>query len=126
MEPLRLLYLEGKGRIVQTPISFILDLILDYELPADVRKRCRKYVRELEENLVSKPLIAPARLNAVEQAPSTQRLLALQEQVMPGLAPTPIPPPPIAGNMTPPAKIDKETGRAMVPTGRGTLGPRKF
>jgi hypothetical protein len=67
---------------MQTPISFVLDLILDYELPPDAQKRCRKYVRELEANLVPGATIQP-RINHVpairaiaDQAPSTLALMA--------------------------------------------------
>lgn len=117
---------------MQTPISFILDLILDYELPADAQKRCRKYVRELEANLSPKtaatniqPKLAASPLHAL-QSPSTQRLLEQHGQITTvpngshaggnyaGIIQSPI--------LPPAARI---VG-GEVNTGAGTKGPRKW
>lgn len=62
------------------------------------------------------PIVGPS---AIAQSPSTQRILEEMENQNPILANNP--------RITiPPSKIDKETGRAMVQTGKGTSGPRKF
>lgn len=95
---------------MQTPISFILDLILDYELPADAQKRCRKYIRELEGSLGQKAITHPGRPINLDQAPSTQRLLEAQ-----AAAPLPLIPP----------MINRVVG-GEISTGPGTKGPRKF
>jgi hypothetical protein len=98
---------------MQTPISFILDLILDYELPADAQKACRKYVRELEKQMVSKPpVVAPIVKNSL-QAPSTQKLL--DEMAAQTGAPI-INPIPVAQRIV----------GGEVNTGGGTKGPRKW
>jgi hypothetical protein len=78
-------------------------------------KKCRKFIKELEKAgnghlPVNRPSVSP-----IAQAPSTQRLLDAHPVNLPNA---------MLPNI--PAKIDKETGRAMVPSGNGTQGPRKF
>lgn len=78
----------------------------------------------------------PAR--GTNQSPSTQKILdeMAQEGITLGLNSSTVNPPinvptlsahmPITRIPIPPVAIDKETGRAMVNTGKGTAGPRKF
>jgi len=97
---------------MQTPISFILDLILDYELPADAQKACRKYVRELEKNMSVAPRITsftPPLRPTIEQSPSTLALMAKHELTAPITAP-----------------IQARIVGGEVSTGNGTRGPKKW
>jgi len=97
---------------MQTPISFILDLILDYELPPDAQKACRKYVRELEKSITPVPTVRPIRPVGIQQAPSTQRLMEQQET-------NPIVGPPVV------TAANRIVG-GEVNTGHGSKGPRKW
>lgn len=103
-------------------LQFLIDLLLNHKLPKDTKKLIADRVGEVEEGLRAKPVrmddprhpLGPAILAAqITQAPSTQRLLDAQVMVA-------------APARLPAAEIDKETGRAMVATGGGTKGPRKF
>ena len=105
---------------MQTPISFILDLILDHDLPEKAQKACRKYVREYEKgsepihrNGYSRQVLNTS--NAAQQAPSTQRLLD-QHASIPASAIIPTPVVPVAARIV----------GGEVNTGGGTKGPRKF
>lgn len=100
-------------------ISFILSLLLDEkeQLPPGMRKRCLREIKDLESQLESKPkqvMVSAAPI----QAPSTQRLLDQQNDIITHKLGAPI----LPTN----TRVDKETGRAMVPTGAGTYGPKKF
>lgn len=108
---------------MQTPISFALDILLDCDTIEKAHKAARKYIKELEKTPTMKPMVSmtanPAYANGgaaliPAQAPSTQRLLEQHAPLM--AAPVKIPA----------AEIDKETGRAMVNTGNGTKGARKW
>lgn len=105
--------------MMQTPISFILDLILDYELPPDAQKRCRKYIRELESSLSPSgktTTVVPNRIiHGAQQQPSTQKLL--DEMA----AQTGAPVIPIAA-----APIVNRIVGGEVNTGNGTRGPKKW
>lgn len=92
------------------------------EMPENMRKQFLKRIGEVEKQYtkqtpgiitqIPRPVAQP-----YAQAPSTQRIL---DEIA---NETPI----VARAMKPPAdRIDKETGRAMVATGKGTSGPRKF
>lgn len=82
------------GIKMKSEISFLLDLILDEELSPAVQKLCRRRIRDLESNVVSRPIVAtqtPIRVNTgAVQAPSTQRLL--DEMASQTGAPVPIEP----------------------------------
>jgi hypothetical protein len=93
---------------MQTPISFILDLILDYELPADAQKRCRKYIRELESTMGTQAIIAKPQPSA--RAPGISPRMPIEE-----------PPTFVAPQITPPKLVGGE-----IHNGDGTRGPRKF
>lgn len=90
-------------------------------MPENIRKLFLKRVGEVEKQYTkpqvihqpAQPMLPPR----MAQSPSTQRIL---DEIA---NETPI----VAKAMRPPAeKMDKETGRAMVATGKGTFGPRKF
>lgn len=105
---------------LKPPISFLLDLILDFELPPEAQKACRKYIRELERTTSAHPPIARAKplAAAMAQAPST---LALMEKHAAF--------PPTAQIQTA-APITAPTSARIVGgevgTGNGTKGPRKW
>lgn len=106
-----------------TPISFALEILLDCETIEEAHKKCRKFIKLYKTTEIRIPASVriptiPLQSGGNQQAPSTQRLLE-QHATMP--------PPPLPATLRPPpAAIDKETGRAIVPTGKGTSGPRKF
>lgn len=112
---------------MQTPISFLLDLILDEELPPSAQKRCRKYIRELESNLSKSQSYMPGPATAdafkpirhgAPQAPSTQKILdAMAAETGAAMVAAPLPPKIPA--------IQRIIG-GEVNTGNGTKGPRKF
>lgn len=93
-----------------TEIQWLCDVLLNFKLPGPVKDKFIARIGEVESKLSPtnyvRPVVSPT------QAPSTQRLLE--------------DPLPVIRAPTPPAPIDKETGRAMVSTGNGTKGPRKF
>ena len=100
---------------MQTEIRFLLDLVLNYKLPAEAKKLCLERIGEVEASLAlpQRPLI-PLIRNPIEQAPSTQRLMDMQgtAPVTPMTAPVINPAQRIVGG--------------EVNTGNGTRGPRKF
>lgn len=103
---------------MQTPISFILDLLLDEkeQLPPAMQKRCKRYIKELEQG-VEPPKIYLPRDGRTMQAPSTQRIL--DEMALE------------TGAALPQAVIPKiPTAQRIqggeVNTGNGTKGPRKW
>lgn len=111
-----------------TPISFALEILLDCTTIEEAHKACRKYIKQIEKG--GEPLSirarapAPAQVAGSAQSPSTiARMAAL------GLNPEApaLPTQPVQSKVSmPTAQTDRETGRAMVQTGRGTFGPRKF
>lgn len=110
-----------------TPVSFALEILLDCTTIEDAHKKCRKYIKQLEKS--GEPLTmraqspAPVQLAGIQQSPSTIARMAAH-----GLDPAaPALPPPIKSQIPmQPAQTDRETGRTMVQTGRGTFGPQKF
>lgn len=113
---------------MKQPISFILDLILDYDLPEAAQKACRKYVRELEKDMQVKPIVAYGNINGGNggrgnfgqsvQAPSTEAALARQAQEL--VAATPA-----AAN----AIAQRQSAIAQSMSGKpepGRTSPRKF
>ncbi len=97
--------------MIQTPISFALDILLNCDTIEKAHKKCRKYIKILEAMGNNTPIRmqapTPAFVQSPAQAPSTQRLLDAH-------APTPAIPPAarIVGG--------------EVNTGGGTTGPRKW
>jgi len=101
-----------------TELQWLIKMLTQEKLSAKLKDLFIERIGEVEAKLnqpttripQSNPMAMPI------QAPSTQKLLAeIANEPHPTIIPTP-----------PPAKIDKETGRAMVATGKGTFGPRKF
>lgn len=113
-------------------IQFLAELIAQHKLPAAIREKVTTRLGEVAENIsVPQQVMVQARSNIHipgAQAPSTQRILdeiaqnpspafaALQmnaQRLRPALPPVP-------------DKIDKETNRPIVSTGKGTSGPKKW
>lgn len=111
---------------MKTPISFILDLILDYELPADAQKVCRKYVRELEGSMQSNVVSRNQQTKPIHgaiQAPSTQRLL--DEMAAQTGAPLPI----VASQQAAKAMESRQAAINQALSGlpeKGRTSPKKF
>lgn len=109
---------------MQSEIQWLVEMMMSHKLPVPVKDRFIARIGEVEKNLTSAPrtvsnnppqgMFSYTTTTTPVQAPSTQRLLDEHPLVVPMRAPTP------------PAAIDKETGRAIVSTGNGTKGPRKF
>lgn len=103
-----------------TEIQWLCDILLNHRLPSTLKDRFVARIGEVEASLTKGTPLIPLRPEInfkTAQAPSTQRLLDQQA----GAAEVPV------AKVTPvPSVIDKETGRAMVATGKGTAGPRKF
>ena len=116
-----------------TEIQWLVDIMLNHKLPGPVKDKFIARIGEVEsqlsilgssngrtssfglENVGSIP--TP---RSTAQAPSTQRILDEMKLETPVITPRPI------VSAPKPDAIDKETGRAMVATGKGTFGPRKF
>ena len=98
-----------------TELQFLITLLTKHKLPNGLKDVLIERMGEVEANLAKAPVYQRPLLPVPQQAPSTQRLLEQQVEIPQG----PIAPPK-------PVSIDKETGRAMVNTGKGTFGPRKF
>lgn len=107
-----------------TDIKWLVDILLNYKLPEPVKELFIARIGQIEESL-SKSQFAPrgsAGSNIIQaptlmQAPSTQRILDEIANETPLIKAKPV---------QVPAVIDKETGRAIINTGKGTSGPRKF
>ena len=124
-----------------TEIQWLVDLMLNHKLPEPVKQKFIARIGEVEASLARtqptqamlnqalQPIIRPS---PMAQSPSTQKILdgmaqenSIQSTPMPlnlGTVNTPL----IRAPTPPPAKIDKETGRPTVATGKGSFGPRKF
>lgn len=107
-----------------TEIAWLVKFMMEQKLSNSAKNEVISRIGEVESLLSNPgyiPAIIPPRpfVNPMAQAPSTQKILnemASEQLTAPIIrAPTPTP-----------EKIDKETGRAMVGTGKGTFGPRKF
>lgn len=107
-----------------TEIQWLVEIMLNHKLPAPVKDRFIARIGEVESNLskqsipVRAPIIHPG---MPIQAASTQRILDEMKEINVQI---PINRPLVSAPK--PDAIDKETGRAMVATGKGTFGPRKF
>lgn len=95
-----------------TELSFLLELLLNHKLPKKTKDAVAERIKVVENGIIPQP-------TAIRAAP-------LISSRMP--PPDPIPPQAFVPNgiPLPKAEIDKETGRAVVQTGNGTRGPRKF
>lgn len=116
---------------MESEIQFLLGLILNHKLSADVKKLCLERIGKIEESLRVSPNHSPRAVslpvvgtigNGVIQAPSMQRILDQQTAPLPPVAQ------PIAVHI-PAAARDKETGMVNVVTsttpGGSTRGPSK-
>lgn len=67
-----------------TELGFLLDLLLNEELPLNLKKTVAERIKEVEQGLTRAP--APRVIAQVQtQAPSTQRILDEMEQQAPGI-----------------------------------------
>ncbi len=100
--------------VVKTELQFLLDILLNHKLPKGTKKLITDRIGEVENQLIPPPRIVgvPAQQLSARMPPPDP-IIPVQTFVPPGVN-------------TPPADIDKQTGRAVVATGNGTRGPRKF
>lgn len=99
--------------VVMTELSFLLELLLNHKLPKKTKDAVAERIKVVENGIIPQP-------TAIRAAPMISSRMPPAEPIIPPQAfvPNAIP--------LPKADIDKETGRAVVPTGNGTRGPRKF
>lgn len=99
-----------------TELQCLIKIMKVKKLPKEVQDIIDERLGEIE-NKIAQP-IQPQPIMPIPgaQAPSMQRII--DAQTISENIPTP-PPVKIAG-------IDKETGRPMIQTGKGTLGPKKW
>lgn len=103
-----------------TELQWLIKILTQHKLSASLKDLFIERIGEVEAKLSPvKAQIPPPPMFA--QAPSTQKIL--EELAREG---NPVPVPSAIIPKLPPAAIDKETGRAIVQTGKGTSGPRKF
>lgn len=97
-----------------TEIQWLCDVLVTCKMSSSLKDR---FIARIGEVTSTPQPVILNRPNVLQQAPSTQRILDEMNSspAIPMRAPTPLP-----------ERIDKETGRAMVATGKGTSGPRKF
>lgn len=102
-----------------TDIKWLVDILLNYKLPEPVKELFIARIGQIEESLHQQPAKPIIQLQPpiMMQAPSTQRILDEIANEIPVVKAKPV---------QIPAVIDKETGRAIINTGKGTSGPRKF
>lgn len=109
-----------------TEIAWLVKFMMAHKLPNLAKDEIIARIGEVESTMQVNKSVTPTisrtpitqNPGAIIQSPSTQRILdemALEAPVIPAARPIPVP-----------AQMDKETGRAMVQTGKGTFGPRKF
>jgi len=98
---------------MKTELQFLLDLLLNHKLPKGTKKLITDRIGEVENNIIPQPALRAPVVSSRMPPPDP-----LHTQFAPQVIPSAMP--------LPKAEIDKETGRAMVPTGNGTRGPRKF
>lgn len=101
------------GVEMKTELQFLLDLLLNHKLPKGTKKLLTDRIGEVENQIIPQPTVLRA-------APTVSSRMPPPEPIIPPQAFVPNAMP------LPKAEVDKETGRAMVPTGNGTRGPRKF
>jgi hypothetical protein len=97
-----------------TELQWLIKMLTTHKLSATLKDLFIERIGEVEATL-SKPVTRPTVQPSTIQAPSMQRIIDETP-----LIPANIPPPPR------PIGIDKETGRPMVATGKGSVGPRKW
>jgi hypothetical protein len=114
---------------MQTEIRFLLDLVLNFKLPAEAKKLCLERIGEVEASLGPKatpqPYAAPLRAST-QQAPSTQALLDAQAAIIG--APIPVEPI-IASPQAAKAVADRQAAIQQALSGKpeaGRSSARKF
>lgn len=104
-----------------TEIQWLCEILTTSKLPPKIRDRFIARIGEItSQGPSASPQVwtqPPIQKGTVQQSPSTLAAMARQEAM---------PQAPIVPRLPIPSEIDKETGRAMVQTGNGTKGPRKF
>ncbi len=103
-----------------TELQWLIKMLTTHKLSASLKDLFIERIGEVEATL-SKPVIRPVVQPSTAQAPSMQRIMDQALEI----------PPTITGhntipNIPKPVGIDKETGRPMVMTGKGSMGPRKW
>lgn len=69
-----------------TELGFLLDLLLNEELPLTLKKTVAERIKEVEQKLMQPTVIIPtSRPITQAQAPSTQRILDEMDQQAPGI-----------------------------------------
>lgn len=110
---------------MKTEIRFLLDLVLEHKLSADVKKLCLERISEVEANLGPKALVMHGSMQGPSPNKSAAQLKFESEQAA-GLIIPPTEqrpgPPAVRPQLPTPARIMG----GEVNTGGGTRGPRKF
>lgn len=101
-----------------TELQWLIKMLTTHKLSSNLKDMFIERIGEVESVLSKQNIFTPPRAIAPSaQVASTQRIL--DEMSLIPMNATPM-------IKAPPAVVDKETGRAIVQTGKGTSGPRKF
>jgi hypothetical protein len=106
-----------------TEIQWLCDVLLNFKLPSPVKDRFIARIGEVEAGL-SRPTIMAPQITMQNRPIIPQMQAASTQKILDEIEMGPMNPMLTAKHV--PEKIDKETGRPMVSTGKGTAGPRKF
>ena len=104
-----------------TELQFLIKILTTQKLSPALKDMFIERIGEVESQ-ISKPIAPIIRQpigvpGLVQQAPSMQRIMDEMPLIQPATGPA-LPAKPVA--------IDKETGRPIVATGKGSMGPRKW
>jgi hypothetical protein len=105
------------GFIAMTELQCLIKIMKVKKLPKEVQDIIDERLGEIESKIIQPVQSRPILPVPGAQAPSMQRIID-QQTTIPEVAIAP-PPVKIVG-------MDKETGRPMIQTGKGTLGPKKW
>jgi hypothetical protein len=116
--------------MMKTEIRFLIDLVLDFKLPAEAKKLCLERIGEVEASL-GKQVAAPvfSRPQTSTQSPSTQALLDAQAAITGAPIPVIEPQPVITSAAAQLALSSRETAIKAAMNGKpepGRTSPRKF
>lgn len=132
----------GAKVLMKTELSFLLELFLDDEVPADTKKKVAKRIKEVEEGFLTPktqlisapnnhqhnvPLIVNSPVVA-QQSPSMQRLMAQNPDLIPAVVTAPAittPETPAAAQALLARQNAIRSGRSEKPE-PGRTSPRKF
>lgn len=130
-----------------TELSFLIELLLNHDLPKETKALIASRIKEVEQNLTVKPVPpafvpspigggtyyssgSPNNPNAVSQAPSTLALMAKHGDLPPQAVPPPPPPPADAAAMAQAAAKRTAQLAALaqqnIEAPKGTKGARKW